>query len=370
MDSELLNRICSSTQASGCLSEDIYSNLHSAIKQFIKRWSEGQRTITELLLSEAQETRSHITAESGNTRARLDTIDSRLVSESAQRNLEELRKRILSMLWFPEINQRENNIKEASDDITTECLHAWHPSVKIFRFYFYEMGRNALQKRLRGCLRTLLYQVLDGNPDILNWLPQDRPEIGRKASEHDWLQEELSDALSMCFRVMNSSFCLFLDGLDEIQHDERAEIIELVEHFHGILNMKVCVTSRPGRYFMRKLGKYPSFRAQDLIMSAIETHGDLWELLKQRIEMFPPDPNELYENMWIRQNHDLPILKREAAILFWCVLENYEETILVTLLATNETLRGTLQQLIANKGFWSFEDERHIHDEFRMWILA
>ncbi|KAI1651102.1 uncharacterized protein F4817DRAFT_311930 [Daldinia loculata] len=469
MDSELLSRICSSTQASHCLSEDMYSNLYGDIKQFIDRWSNGERTISKLLVSEAQKTRVHVTAESENIRSRIDAIDSRLLSDSTQRNLEELRKRILSTLWFPEMNQRESTIKEASDDIalrifpdsdfadwlrsdrsdtpifwisgkpgsgkstltkylirssrTIEYLRTWDPSVRIFRFYFYALGQSPLQKQLRGCLRTLLHQVITENPDTLTLLLEGQPEVKEKASEHDWPHQELLDALSICLRDITYTSCLFIDGLDEIQDDERVQVIELVELFKSIPNVKTCVTSRPERLFVQNLGQHPYLRVQDLteqairlyvenalgkyegacevsesddhgllanivrksegvflwaamalkdLIKGIEKHGDSWELLKQRIEMYPPNLGELYEQMWIRQNQDLPTHKREAAILFRSVLEQRppESPLLVFLLANHQALRSQLQQLIVNNGFWSFEDAKHMGKEFETWLCA
>ncbi|KAI0846193.1 hypothetical protein F5Y00DRAFT_244722 [Daldinia vernicosa] len=468
MDSELLSRICSSTQASHCLSEDMYLNLHDDIKQFIVRWSSGERIISELLVTEAQKTRVHVTAESEHTRGRIDAIGSRLLSESTQRDFEELRKRILSTLWFPEMNQRENTIKEASDDIvleifpdsnfadwlrsdrsdtpifwisgkpgsgkstltkylihssqTIEYLRTWDPSVKIFHFYFYALGQNPLQKQLRGCLRTLLYQVITENPGTLNRLLEEQPKVKGKASEHDWPYQELFNALSTCLHGVTYT-CLFLDGLDEIQDDERLQVIELVEFFKTIPSVKACVTSRPERLFVQSLGQHPYLRVQELTEQAIrsyvenalgkyegacevsesdydslpahivrksegvflwvamalkdlirgvEKHGDSWELLKQRIEMYPPNLDELYEQMWIRQNQDLPTHKREAAILFQSVLGRRppESPLLVFLLATNQALRSELQQLIVNNGFWSFEDAKRMGKEFETWLCA
>ncbi|KAI0113135.1 hypothetical protein F4814DRAFT_420654 [Daldinia grandis] len=469
MDSELLSRICSSTQASHCLSENMYSNLHDDVKQFIDRWSNGERTISKLIVDEAQKTRTHVTTESENTRSRIDAVDSRLLYESAQRNLEELRKRLLSTLWFPEMNQRENTIKEASDDVvfnifpdsdfagwlrsdrsyepifwisgkpgsgkstltkylihssqTIEYLRTWNPSVKIFRFYFYALGQNPLQKQLRGCLRTLLYQAITGNPGTLTRLLEGQPGVRGKFSEHDWSHQEFIDALSICLHDITYTSCLFLDGLDEIQDDERVQVIELLELFKDIPNVKACVTSRPERLFVQNLGQYRYLRVQDLTEQAIrsyvkktlgryegackvteldydslpsiivrksegvflwaamalqdlirgvEKHGDSWELLNQRIEMYPPNLEELYKQMWIRQNQDLPIHKREAAILFQSVLERVppESPLLVFLLANNEILRSELQQLIVNNGFWSLEDAKRMGKEFETWLCA
>ncbi|KAI1777488.1 hypothetical protein F4818DRAFT_349549 [Hypoxylon cercidicola] len=122
INSELLSRICSSTQAMNCRSEEEYSSLNENIKQFVDRWSKGRRVLSELVSTEAQMTRDHVTAEANLTRHHITLVDRQLVSESSRRQLEETRKRLLSTLFYPEMNERENSIEEASDDFVNEIF--------------------------------------------------------------------------------------------------------------------------------------------------------------------------------------------------------------------------------------------------------
>ncbi|KAI1458795.1 hypothetical protein F4805DRAFT_466637 [Annulohypoxylon moriforme] len=385
---ELLNEVCSSSQANYCRSEQKFSNLDTEMKQFVNRWSEGKRTISELIVTEAQVTRAHVSLEAEHTRNQIGLIDVRLQSDASRRELEGIRERILSSLRFPEMNQRESNIAEAPSDIpyrifprstlanwlqsgegvfwisgkpgggkstlvkhlvhnvqTIEHLRTWKPLVAIFRFYFYEMGSNPLQRQLLGCQRTLLYQILES-------------DLETKMLEHDWSLQELYDALSVCLHYRDQATCFFVDGLDEIQPEERGKIVDFVESLKNMPNTKACVTSRPEILFRKRLRSYSTFRVQDItaeaicayvqetlrkykdsfgvsekeyqlflqrlvlksegvflwvvialknIIIGIEKHGDSWELLNQRIGEFAPDLNDLYRQMWSRQNADLPI---------------------------------------------------------------
>ncbi|OTA89524.1 hypothetical protein M434DRAFT_373810 [Hypoxylon sp. CO27-5] len=492
LNMELLSRICSSTQASHCRSDETFSNLHEEIKQFIIHWSEGKRTISDLIISEGQATRDCITAEAEQTRQKFDLL---VVSTSSRRELEELRKRILSTLWFPEMNQRENRIAEASDDIVrmifpertqkdtpddiasgddsvqarlddafrkpitdfvdwlqsdgpifwitgkpgsgkstlakhlihssqmAKNLQTWKPLVQIFRFYFYELGENPLQRQLQGCFRTLLHQILDSDHGVLEHLLREKPAVKKKMSEHDWSMEELRNTLFLCLRYRTSATCLFLDGLDEIVDGERGNVLESVEFLGQIQNVKVCATSRPEDLFRRCLQSYPTFQVQDLnshaiisyakmsldgyrdsfeisdreydsflqslldksegvflwtamalksLIEGIEKHGDSWELLKMRIKEFAPDLYGLYKQMWKRQNADLPVYKQQAADIFWCVVhwKSQHVTLLNCLLVTRPDLRTELQRIISSRGCWMEDDMIRICQQYVSWLSA
>ncbi|KAI1387548.1 uncharacterized protein F4822DRAFT_444193 [Hypoxylon trugodes] len=398
--------------------------------------------MVELISSEAQITRDHITSDGDRTRLMIE-------SESTQRHLEKTRNRMLSTLWFPETNQRENNITESSDDIvdmifpnsefsdwlqsdgsvfwisgkpgsgksilmkylihdthTMEFLRRWKPSVQVFRFYFYEIGLNNLQRQLAGCVRTLLHQIIDKNPNVFEVLLRSQPEIRMKMSAYDWNLRELFDALSTCLRCEVSVSCLFLDGLDEIQTDGRQNIVKIVEFLKDITNVKICVASRPEIMFRQHLSHYPTLRVQDLTNNAIHSYartslqeyrnsdrymslfetpeeryqrfleefvamsngvflwaalalrsvvggienGDSLILLNQRIYEFAPNLNELYEQMWKKQNEDSQVYKKQASEIFWYISQSeHDNTVLCHLLATNQELRRELQQIILTR---------------------
>ncbi|RYP07352.1 hypothetical protein DL764_002568 [Monosporascus ibericus] len=450
MNSEFLSRICSSTQAAHARSEERYTGLHNDMKLFIDRWSDGKRTISELVSAEAQATRTLITSEAVQTRGRIDLLETRLVTRSSRHEAEEIKERVLSTLWFREMNERENTIEEPSyetvkwvfseeplangekrrfaewlksdqsvfwvsgkpgsgkstlmkflfgDSRTTEHLEKWKTPVQICRFFFFELGANALQKQLRGCCRTLLHQILDGNPTILETLLQRRPELSKKLSEHDWSLGELSGVLQECLSLGDSAFCLFLDGLDEIVSEERDAIVKLVGSLGRIPTVKDLTHNAIRTYVEDRLKEHVDYlhapdkdyqqflsnlawRSEGVFLWAAIAIKDLlrsmhnldtWPMLCKQLEEFPPSLNGLYKQMWNKQNEDWPRFKEQAAEIFWLVLNLRGLALfgeLEYLIATHQELRQELQRLVTTQGYYSSEDEMRISETYEAWLSA
>lgn len=476
----------SSTQAAQIRSSEAFSTLRSDLQLFVERWAEGKRTMTELISTEAEMTRDHITTDGGLTRRRIDDIGTIIESDSVQRkkqeverNLGDEHKRILSTLWFPEMNERENSIQEASPDTVdwifedrmfrglkfhykdwlqsekggpfwicgkpgsgkstlvksivrnrqaTTHLEMWRAPIRIYKFYFYEMGTNSLQKQLRGCLSTLLYQIL---ADINIWerLVQAQPELGTKRSGHDWSLEELGNTLHGCLEIDGSASCVFIDGLDEIQSHERSAIVKLVISLNSHPNVKVCVSSRPEPLFQRTLESYPTLQVQDFTYHSILLYaeraleeyrisldinkdvykklvdeiiqksdgvflwvvlavtslargidnGDTLDTMLQRTNELSPGIYELYKQMWKRNNEDLQLYRQEAAEIFWFHLVSLERhgtwdlsrTVFLTyMLGTHRILRDEIQHFISVHGKFTIDDETRISRAYLTWLSA
>ncbi|KAI1342815.1 hypothetical protein F5Y15DRAFT_412490 [Xylariaceae sp. FL0016] len=200
------------------------------------------------------------------------------------------------------------------DDQTIKHLMTWKASVNVLQFYFFEIGSSPLQKCLFGCLRTLLYQILDRYKDNgnLGRLLSAHPEIAKKDSEHDWSKNELSDLFLKCLQFdINMAFCLFLDGLDEVQGDERMGLAELVESLTQLSNVKVCVSSRPENPFQRQFGSLPNLRMQDLANSALEAYVKL-TLAKFKASLKVEDDTF--------QNFTSDLVEKSEGIFLWVVL--------------------------------------------------
>ena len=336
-------------------------------------------------------------------------------TDSYQRAREEERQRLLSTLSFSAMNQRETGIQEASLDTVNwvfsktlpnglQCnFRQWlqsdqkifwitgkpgsgkstlmklvrNPqtptylrgsSVQILRYFFFELGNHHLQKQYIGCLRTLLYQILNQDDGLLDELILAQPEFKTKQYDNDWHQNELIDSLSWCLNSPSSKFCIFLDGLDEAQKDDRDAVVDLVIRLGSLPNVKVCVSSRPENLFKTRFGSnYASLRMQDLTNSAIETYvqntlksrgssvrmteqqyRDLVKMIQQKAEgvflwvvltlneliqgidsgnstgeLFTPlqelHPvlHRLYKQMWERRNGNQVYFKQQAAEIFW-----------------------------------------------------
>ncbi|KAI0473750.1 hypothetical protein GGR56DRAFT_648805 [Xylariaceae sp. FL0804] len=471
MDTEFLSRVCSSTQASHARTQERFNELDQTLRHFIEGWAEGKRTMSDLISTEAQETRDLVSTEAELTRGRVDQISTALDQEASRRRLDEITKRLLSTLWFPEMNERENGMEEPSEQTVDYIFHSvqedqwsrpitisfvdwvksdqklywisgkpgsgkstlvrflarhyqtkkhlleWRPSPCILRFFFFELGKNLLQKQLRGCLRTLLYQTLNRSPDVLEELIQPRPELESKTSDHDWSKKELCEVFLDSLRLSPSDFCIFIDGLDEIQTDERGSLIAFLETLEQLDNVKICVSSRPETLFKKTFETRPSLRVQDLTynviceyaMEAMQVHhdsigvseqhyrnlaedlawksegvflwaalavkslirgiqnGDSWDVLRSRVSTFAPGLNELYEQMWQRHNEDLAVYRAEAAELFWYTF--YEPKAQTSLICCRDA-QTEVQRLIRSKGHWAEEDNPQILRKLDPWLYA
>ncbi|KAF4948223.1 hypothetical protein FSARC_13789 [Fusarium sarcochroum] len=141
-------------------------------------------------------------------------------------------------------------------------------------FYFWNAGIN-LQKTSEGLLRTLLYQILSAQPDLI---PQIHPRrwtilqiFGCEVSLPSWTTEELIN----CFDTLTAkagndySLALLIDGLDEFEGDHK-QLVNLFHRMNMHEGVKVCVSSRPWNVFDDKYGRGPMLKVENLTKEDIE----------------------------------------------------------------------------------------------------
>ena len=261
----------------------------------------------------------------------------------------EQRKKFLDSLHFPELNQRQEEIKDAykktfrwifdqsgeavrpwsnfidwlangsgtywingkpgsgkstlmsyicQDSRTKSALSEWVGQKQLLMptFFFWAAG-SGLQHSIVGLLRSLIYQILSQDFGLLI-----RSEYRNTSSQKNlpkrsflqepstvWTERKIMDLLLNL--VENSSqshcLCLFIDGLDELQGD-RSELIQFITSISQQKHVKCCLSSRPERPF-QKLGPEYRLRLQDL------TRPDIVEYVSFRLGEFvqilslPPD---------------------------------------------------------------------------------
>ena len=263
-------------------------------------------------------------------------------------------------------------------------------NVCIIKFYFWLHGTE-LQRSLRGCLCTILSQILVENPELAMYLLQENADITRKRSVDDW---SLSELRSMVFAALKSTpggFAIFLDGLDEF--DSSSHSRELLEIVHGLANtenIKVCVSSRPEASLEATLAHLPRMQLHyltfdDMVVTArnrltLELQNAnmpslseesvaelaqlvadkaeglfLWALtaikslssgihrcddihtLHRRLSILPRDMRSLYGQMWKRLQDDQPLYQEESDFYF-ALREISPCSLLVFTLASNQHL--------------------------------
>ncbi|RYP49070.1 hypothetical protein DL768_005160 [Monosporascus sp. mg162] len=331
MSSEFLSRICSSTQAAHARLEERYTGLRDDMKLFIDRWSDGKRTISELVSAEAQATRMHVTSEAIQTRGRIDLLETRLVTGSSRYQAEETRRRVLSTLWFREMNERENTIEEASDD-TVKWVFSEEPLANGEKCRFMEWLKSDQS------VFWISGKPGSGKSTLMKFLLRDRRTT-------EYLETWKTPV----------QICRFKEHVDYLHVPDEAYqkfLSDIVRGSEGVFLWAVIAI-------------------KDLLRSMHNL--DTWPMICKQLAEFPPSLNGLYKRMWKKQNEDWPRFKEEAAEIFWLILNfGYWGAFraLHCLIATHQELRKELLRLVTAHGYYSSEDEIRISETYEAWLSA
>ena len=98
-------------------------------------------------------------------------------------------------------------------------LERWDLRAEIISHFFWKIGSRP-QNSVKGLLCTLSYQILLRHNDLLTYIPNFQDLVLSKSSYHDW---SLGEAKNLLLHLLNSSdkcFCIFIDGLDEVNDEE------------------------------------------------------------------------------------------------------------------------------------------------------
>ncbi|KAM0351043.1 hypothetical protein ACHAPU_002824 [Fusarium lateritium] len=148
-------------------------------------------------------------------------------------------------------------------------LQKWAGISKLLipRFFFWKPG-SELQKSLDGLYRSLLYDILDARPDIIQHV---LPEVWNKVSSSPWQVERKLDvsvdviksALERCISTPDVEndpgaairFCFFIDGLDEYEEVHGKDHVYLVRVLNDWVKrsqgkLKMVLSSRDYNVFL------------------------------------------------------------------------------------------------------------------------
>ncbi|KAI8945531.1 hypothetical protein F4801DRAFT_568092 [Xylaria longipes] len=239
----------------------------------------------------------------------------------------------------------------SQDPRAFHLLASWsRPKPCVILSYFFWNSGHALQKSFEGLLRTLLFQILIDDPELAAIaFPS---EINKKPdiTNHEWGIGELFTAFKNVTEHDNFPFrvCIFVDGLDEYEGDHLS-LVELLQRIASSPCTKLCVASRQWNVFQDALGRIAQtivlhhFTRQDIfnytqamlqrctslvglvittpstildvveevterseglflwvtitvnsLLSGLE-NGDSLQDLRWRLDMLPPDLEQLYE---------------------------------------------------------------------------
>lgn len=283
---------------------------------------------------------------------------------------------------------------------TREILAESNPKTTIISAFIWSVG-TPMQKTLRGVLCTLLHEIFDQCIDLYSAMSTSQSaRFGSKQEHSDWSLKELETLFLSAVNNSAYPFCVFIDGLDEVDRSKPAEITTLMnwlERTATLENIKICTSSRPETIFENRLHKCPHLRVQDLTAGDIQKYVsdsldqlDLkvgvsldewhtlideivrkaqgvflwvhlvvehirtdiefssgWVALKQRVDKLPSDLHSMYEMMWKRRNGDSHIYRAETAFyLNSLVAENlsHGNRLLVQMLRWNLNIQEMILQ--------------------------
>src|SRR3569833_2171716 len=103
----------------------------------------------------------------------------------------------------------------ASRPETRRALKKWRPNPRIMSHYIWMAGSQA-QRSVKGILCSLRYQSVEAPRDCIHMLLERHSRLRSKDSVSDWANNALHDLTIEFLRASDESFCIFLDGLDEI----------------------------------------------------------------------------------------------------------------------------------------------------------
>ncbi|KAK8067629.1 hypothetical protein PG996_006741 [Apiospora saccharicola] len=125
------------------------------------------------------------------------------------------------------------------------------------------------QRSLEFLLRSLLYQLLDQAPDLIE--SSVSPKRWKSALSSDrrpaeWTLLELSQSLRSFIQEATCCVFILIDGLDELEDagGRQAQLVDLIQSLGSFDTVKICVSSRPENTFRDNFGGCPQLRLQDL----------------------------------------------------------------------------------------------------------
>lgn len=154
--------------------------------------------------------------------------------------------------------------------------------VVIASFYFWVSDAGGMQKSSEGLLRTLLYQILDARPEVIPKVLPSRWEalsiFGVHAELSSRTYDQLQNALELSVDAVTADethkICFFIDGLDEFEGKSES-LLKLIQVLaQKGPNTKFCVASRPWVPFRDAFETKPHLKLEDFNYNDIKYFVD------------------------------------------------------------------------------------------------
>ena len=209
-------------------------------------------------------------------------------------------------------------MKLLSDDKRTcDALNVWaHGKLLIIAKHSFWSGGTEMQTSLLGLLQSLLYQVLGQCPDLIPYICSSRWQAEGYVHQPPWTANEISTAFEQLATqdYRSVKICLFIDGLDEC-HTEHRDLVDMITQLSRLLNMKICVSSRPWNVFENAFG---DGNGQALILQKY-TRRDIAQYIQDKIEEEKRFANLVKNNIGYKELTN-EILDKAEGVFLWVFL--------------------------------------------------
>lgn len=311
--------------------------------------------------------------------AYLQTLSSLLKQAAQQGNVVSIQTNILDGLYFPAIKARQSEIKEAypatfdwilqdeaaktksrspvyfaewlksqrqedglywiggkpgsgkstlmkylySHERTHQLLKQWAGTKELFvaGFFFWHSGTE-MQKSQEGLLRTLLFEILRHNPNLIEIICPERWDAQSRYQPKDdaWSREELFDAFrkSLAQQHGQSKFCFFLDGLDEYSGDP-SDMVKFIASLPTSPDIKLCVSSRKWTAFIDEFTKESRDPTRKLYLEELTTR-DIQNYIENTLGTEVRFRTFRRQNSKECQNIIEEITSKASGVFLWVVL--------------------------------------------------
>ena len=153
-------------------------------------------------------------------------------------------------------------------DLLAQCYQ--NSEVLVVTFYLWLSG-SLIQRSLKGLLCSVAQQLIRCEEALLEKAIYDDEKLLTKRNIHDWSVGELRKLIQRLFNLLVRPVCIFIDGLDEFdQGDDVDKLLNLIEEISKLKRVKVCVSSRPEYYLVKRLSQYNHIRLQELTIKDME----------------------------------------------------------------------------------------------------
>ncbi|CAJ0544350.1 Ff.00g035720.m01.CDS01 [Fusarium sp. VM40] len=194
---------------------------------------------------------------------------------------------------------------------TVNHLNKWQSHVRILTHFFWKPGQ-LLERSVQGMALSLLYQVLDGQPDLSRRLWETQPFIRQKRNSSDWSLDDISEALVVALKASTELFCIFLDGLDEAKDLEHLPWPDWTDSqvIHKLLevkNVKLCASSREEHAFCSFFESASRLRIHQL------NNHDITHFVRERLDICGLDCRD-------RDYLVAKVVQRAEGVFLWVIL--------------------------------------------------